>query len=149
MSTSQPTDGAAPEDAVGDEVVVYRLIPTWQCAVVNGAWEFQSAAFDNASPTFEGDSTKDMSVVLGDRLEALDRVPEALPAETGWAGPHWGVAALEVAFLRHQEEQEVLRTPEPEEPAHGDVRGTKNTKRRRRIKQHANWIVRPATPPLP
>ena len=109
-------------------------------------WEFQSGAFDNATPEGPDDSPDDMSVALGDTLEAFGRVPTSLPTDTPWASEEWGVAALETAFLRHQEGQEILRTPKAEEPAHGDVRGRKNQKRRRRLKAHANWVVRPAAP---
>jgi hypothetical protein len=71
-------------------VLVYRLIPVWRCEVVNGAWEFESGAFDNASSEHEHESRDDMSVVLGDTLAASQRVPEALPWETSWAGDDWG-----------------------------------------------------------
>ena len=131
-------------------MVVYRMVPTSWCDVVDGKWEFQSGAFDNATPQHSDESADDMSVVLSDTLEALGRDPEALPAETVWAGEHWGVACLEVRYLRHHEEQEIRRTPQQDEPAHGDVRGKKHSKRRKRMKAHASWIVRPAaSPPTP
>ena len=128
-------------------MLVYRLIPVWWCDVIEGQWEFQSGAFDNATPEHEHESPDDMSVVLDDTLGALHRTPEALPTDTSWAGDQWGVAALEASFLRHSEEQELRRTPEDEEPAHGDVRGKKGHKRRRRLKRQATWVVRPAAPP--
>lgn len=130
-----------------DEVFVYRLIPVSWCQAVDGEWEFQSGAFDNATPEHEDDSPDDMSVVVGDTLAALHRAPEALPAETPWADDEWGVAALQAAFLRHSEEQKLRRTPNDDERAHGDVRGKKGHKRRRRLKRHATWVVRPAAPP--
>jgi hypothetical protein len=130
-----------------DDMVVYRLVPCWSCDVVDGAWEPQSCAFDNASPEDSADCDRDMSVVLQDTLTALERIPEDLPADTGWAGDQWGVAAVPVAYLRHEEDQTIWRTPEVDEPAHGDVCGTKNTKRRRRIRKQATWIVRPAVAP--
>lgn len=129
---------------MGDDVLVYRLVPIWACDGTSGDWEFQSNAFDNASPEHEGESPEDMSVVLGDTLSALQRVPRRLPQETPWAGDEWGVAALEVRFLRDEEQQEVLRTPNEDEPAHGDVRGRKKKNCRRRLKNGAHWIVRPA-----
>lgn len=132
-----------------DETLVYRLVPVASCDAVDGEWEFQSGAFDNATPLTDDESPDDMSVVLGDALEADDRVPERLPFETTCAGDPelWGVAVLQVGFLRKDEEQEVLRTPKQDELAHGDVRGTKNTKRRRRLKKHARWVVQPAKRP--
>ena len=126
---------------------VYRLIPVSWCDVIDGRWEFQSGAFDNATPEGEHESPDDMSVVLGDTLAGLHRVPEELPADTVWASDEWGVAALQAGFVRHQEDQELLRTPKDDELAHGDVRGKKGHNRRRRLKKHATWIVRPATPP--
>jgi hypothetical protein len=117
--------------------------------LINGEWEFQSGAFDNASPMSDGESSDDMSVVVGDTLAALDRVPTALPREApACAGSpeEWGVAVLCARFLRHEESQELLRTPIEGEPAHGDVRGKKNLKRRRRLKKHADWVVQPARP---
>jgi hypothetical protein len=132
----------ADDSPVDDDVVVYRLVPTTWCDVIEGAWEFQSGAFDNSS----GDAN-DMSVVLGDTLAALNGDPEELPETTAW-----GVAALEVAYLRHQEEQRIGRSPvagsiELRDRAHGDVIGPKNAKRRKRLKRHAWWVVRPALPP--
>jgi hypothetical protein len=91
-----------------------------------------------------------MSVVLGDTLSAFGRQPSGLPAESvvcAGAPEDWGVAVLEVAFLRQSEEQEILRTPEDAEPAHGDVRGTKGSGRRKRLKAHADWVIQPARPP--
>jgi hypothetical protein len=144
MSTSPRHD--APDPPVGD-VLVYRLVPTHWCSVVEGQWEFQSAAFDNATPETEDECPDDMSVVLGDTLASLERSPGALPAETPWAGDEYGVAVLEAKFLRDEEQQRMFRTPKAEEPAHGDVCGKKNFKRRRRLKKHARWLVRPAAEP--
>jgi hypothetical protein len=128
-------------------VLVYRLIPTYWCEAVDGQWEFKSGAFDNATPGEEGESPDDMSVIVGDTLAALGRIPDAIPAETPWAGDDYGVARLEVGWLREEAKQETLRSPEEEEPAHGDVRGKKNGKRRKKLKAHARWVVRPTTPP--
>jgi hypothetical protein len=137
----------APDPPVGDDVLVYRLVPTHQCDVIEGQWEFQSAAFDNASPEAADDCPDDMSVVLGDTLASLGRSPEALPTDTPWAGEDYGVAVLRVGYLSDEEQQVVLRTPEDAEPAHGDVCGKKGSKRRKRLKKHASWAVRPAADP--
>jgi hypothetical protein len=134
---------------VPDDGCVYRLIPVGSCSVINGQWEFQSGAFDNASPLDDAESPLDMSVALGDTLKSRGRSPEHLPVETPCAGEPelWGVAVLQVGYLCNEEEQEILRTPQEDEPAHGDVRGVKNTKRRRRLKKHAEWVIRPALQP--
>jgi hypothetical protein len=118
--------------------------------VVDGEWEFQSAAFDNATPLTDDEPPHDMSVALSDTLGALDRAPERLPYDGACPDDdpdRWGVAVLRVDFLRNKEQQEILRTPRDDEPAHGDVRGTKNSSRRRRLKKHAEWVVRPASQP--
>jgi len=123
---------------------LYRLVPTDQCDVIEGEWEFQSAAFDNN----DGD---DMSIVLDDTLQALGRTPADLPERTfpNQEG-RWGIAVIhDAGYLRDDEEQEIRRTPrteEPEEPAHGDVRGKKGGKRRKRIKKRAEWVLRLSAP---
>jgi hypothetical protein len=145
------SDLPGPGDPIADDVRLYRLVPITQCDVIEGEWEFQSAAFDNATPRDPSESSDDMSVVLSDVLELLSREPAALPQETPWieAEDHWGVAVLETSFVRGEEAQEVRRTPEPDERAHGDVRGTKNSKRRKRLKKHARWVIQPAAPSSP
>jgi hypothetical protein len=75
LSTEPHPELPDPNSAVDDEVFVYRLIPVWWCDVIEGKWEFQSGAFDNATPEHEHESPDDMSVVLGDTLAALARSP--------------------------------------------------------------------------
>jgi hypothetical protein len=66
-----PKDLPADDTPVEGTVPIYRLVKTTQCSVEAGQWEFQSGAFDNN----EGD---DMSVVLGNTLEAMGRLPDDL-----------------------------------------------------------------------
>lgn len=144
---SHPPPAIPADDApIPDELPLYRLVPVAQCLVVDGEWEFQSGAFDNISGNL------DMSVILSDTLAAYNRVPDDLPHRL-FPNNHerWGVAVIdETRFLRDDLEQEVLRTPDrPDEPAHGDVRGTKGPTRRKRIKKHATWVFPPRTPPPP
>jgi hypothetical protein len=151
LSTQQQPRASEPDSSVDDAVRIYRLVPTWNCQPVNGEWEFQSGAFDNATPMNAEESADDMSVVLGDTLAALARLSTALPNEAPACVENpdeWGVAVLEARFLKQDESQEIRRTPLDGEPAHGDVRGKKNLKRRRRLKKHANWVVQPARPPM-
>ena len=115
--------------------------------MVDGQWEFQSGAFDNATPMSADEPPDDMSVVLGDTLEILGRSANRLPLETPWTDEKWGVAVLEASYVRGEIGQEIFRTPEEREPAHGDVRGKKTSKKRKRLKAHARWLVRPAAPP--
>jgi hypothetical protein len=134
---------------VDDETLVYRLIPVSSCDVIDGRWEFQSGAFDNSTPLVEGERDDEMSVILGDTLEAVERTPDALPVETPCSGSPelWGVAKLRAGFLREDLKQSLHRTPKDDEPAHGDVRGAKNPKRRKKLKRHAEWVVEPQVPP--
>jgi hypothetical protein len=129
---------------VPDPTPLYRLVPTDHCDPVDGAWVFQSGAFDN-------NDDDDMSIVLDDTLQALGRIPDDLPDRTfpGQEG-RWGVAVIhDAGYLRNDLEQEVRRTPraeEPPEPAHGDVHGRKNGNRRKKIKARAEWVLEPAAP---
>lgn len=136
---SEPADLPADDAPVADDVALFRLVPTDQCNSVDGEWEFQSAAFDN-------NDAEDMSVVVGDTLARLTRVPEDLPERIFQDPGRWGVAVLVTRYVRHEEAQEVLRTSTVEERAHGDVRGPKNSKRRKRLKKHAEWVIRPHAP---
>src|SRR4051812_728805 len=115
-SSSQALLEAHPElpavdEPVGDGLALYRLVPTVQCEVVDGEWEFQSAAFDNATPETEEEHPDDMSVLLGDVLALLEREPASLPVELPWTNEHWGVAVLEAGYVRNEEGQELRRTP--------------------------------------
>lgn len=139
-SLSLPADDAP----VGQDVPLYRLVPTDSCDAIEGKWVFQSAAFDNATPLTSDEHPDDMSVVLGDTLTALERVPQGLP-QTRPDSERWGVAVL-LAEHVYEQQQAVLRTPSDEEPAHGDVRGRKGQKLRRRLKKKARWVVPPGAP---
>jgi hypothetical protein len=132
----------ADDAPVPDPTRIFRLVPTDYCEVGDdGEWVFQSGAFDNN----DGD---DMSVALGDTLEALGRTPDDLPERTFPQQPErWGVAVVEAGYLKNDEEQEIRRTPTHEERAHGDVRGRKRGNRRKRIKKHAAWVFPPSAAP--
>jgi hypothetical protein len=136
-----------PNLPVGNDVLLYRLVSTHWCDVVDGQWEFQSGAFDNTTPQSPDESPDDMSVVLGDTLQLLGRDPTNLPDDTPWTDDDWGVAVLRAGYVTNDEKQQVRRTPEELEPAHGDVRGKKGSKRRKRLKAHAQWVIRPAAEP--
>lgn len=132
-------------NSVHDEVWLYRLIPVTLCEAVEGEWQFRSGAFANSTePGFE----KEMSIVLDDALSEHARRPEDLP---DFSFPdeadQWGVAKLRTDCARAIPEQEIVRSPNADEPAHGDVLGIKNTKRRKKFKKCASWVVEPATPP--
>lgn len=145
MSTPPRSQLPAPDDPIADDEHVYRLVKISACKAIEGRWEFQSGAFDNSTPSNDSERDDEMSVVLGDTLSALGRLPQNLPGESALAGDAevWGVAALNVGFLRKYEEQDIHRSQSADEPAHGDVRGQKNAKRRKRLKKHAKWVIEP------
>lgn len=135
------------DEWVGDDVWLYRLVPTYFCERGEDGWEIGSAAFSNSTePGFE----EEMSVVLGDTLIWLDRLPEDLPTFTFPADAEheqWGVAKLLTETVRTSiRDQEIVRSPTDDEPAHGDVCGPKNPKRRKRFKKNASWVIEPAAP---
>jgi len=134
-----------PDEPVTGDTPIYRLVPVEQCEVVEGAWIFRSGAFDNSSmPGFENE----MSVILGDTLAALGRDPGELPRRAYPEQPgRWGLAVLRASCVTSVPEQTIRRSPTPEECAHGDVVGAKNTKRRKRLKRCATWVFPPATAP--
>lgn len=141
---SGPANLPEDDDPIGDAVPIYRLVPVDQCVVLNGAWMFRSGAFDNSS--LEG-HTNEMSVVLGDTLAALTRDPSALPQRAyPDESERWGVAVLMCECILTVNGQTIGRTRTPEEPAHGDVFGAKNPKRRQKLKKCATWVVAPASP---
>ncbi len=131
-------------DQVDDEVWLYRLIPVALCELVEGQWQFRSGAFANSTePGYENE----MSIVLGDTLADHERQPEDLPEFSFPGGAEeWGVAKLRTDCARAIPEQEVLRSANSAEPAHGDVVGVKGSKRRKKFKRCASWVVQPATP---
>lgn len=141
-----------PEPVIVDEdILVFRMVKTSQCRRKGGEWEFQSNAFVANSPAPEDPNGPkvDMSVVLGDTLEAEGRKPENLPnpdeGARALSGPEWGVAVIPANALREKVNQTILRTPDlPDEPAHGDVRGRKRRQERSAMKENAEWVVRPA-----
>lgn len=88
-----------------------------------------------SSAVFTGDR---MSVLLGDTMEAEGRPPvQALDDH-----PNYFLVSISASDARAQE-QEVERTPIPEEPAHGDVVGKKTRGRRRALRDAAEWAKSP------
>lgn len=139
--------GLPADDApIAGDTPIYRLVPTEQCFVDGGEWQFQSAAFDNT--TVAGyEEMLEMSVVIGDTLEALDRDPRDLPRVAyPYEAERWGVAVLRASCIREVNEQTIRRSPTAAERAHGDVIGKKNSSRRKRLAACAEWLVPPLRP---
>lgn len=79
-----------------------------------------------------------MSIVLGDGLREANRDPETVVQSY----PGYGLVAIQAGEARAQE-QRILRSPDPDEPAHGDVWGEKPGRVQRQLAKCAQWIVQP------
>ncbi len=125
--------------SVQDGTLLYRRIRrdwvVWDDS--RGCWRPSRIAFQNV----------EMSVALGDTLEAMGREPEDVLV----ASPGEYLVALTAGFVRtHQ--QQVVRDPVDDEPAHGLVVGEKDhpASRRKKFAQEAAWVKAPteeAPPP--
>lgn len=81
---------------------------------------------------------QEMSVFMGDTMEEEGREPlDALTKE-----PTFFLVAITAADAVAAE-QEVMRTPLDDEPAHGDVVGKKTRGRRRALARAATWLKAP------
>ncbi len=82
----------------------------------------------------------EMSVVLGDQLEAAGRSPESA------VGRHTDdFLVCGTAQCVRDEEQGVVHTEKDDEAAHGDVVGNKPKPRARRFANGARWVIEPPT----
>lgn len=126
-----------PEDDVSipNPTLLYRWVPPNHIRRTDNGVECRDGAFKN----FPNPETLRMSIVLEDTLRALDREP----ASVLQGRPGYGLVALTAEQVR-EAEQRVVRSPTPEEPAHGDVWGTKTPSRRRHFAQLARWVVVPS-----
>ena len=131
----------AADAPVLDDVLLYRAVHSerlvWdderQCRRIS------SAAFMNTS------GTSDMSVVLGDQLHEDRRAPGSILASFT---PDHGLVSLTAGIVRSLE-QAVVRSPNNAEPAHGDVVGKKNGRRRRELAAVARWVCPPLSEQRP
>ncbi|MDP1795473.1 MAG: hypothetical protein Q8K63_15145 [Acidimicrobiales bacterium] len=130
------------DSTVGDAEKILRRVPPWQVKWDAGAQQpvISSAAFDDDSD--DGPMSVYFDSALGQmNMTAADTLRDQA------AG--FGVAALTVAAVR-EEEQVVVRDPDPGapahacDPAHGLVAGTKNSKRRKRLRNQAAWEIVPS-----
>jgi hypothetical protein len=130
--------GDADDPSIADTTAIYRRVPPQHCRFVDGDVEVRDGAFKN----FPKPERKRMSVVLGDRLVALQRDPRTILE--GYE--HCGVVVLRAGRLRHEEDQTIQRTPTADEPAHGDVIGEKSAARKKHLAAMAEWVIKPPPP---
>jgi hypothetical protein len=121
-----------PDDpSITDDTLLYRRVTEQHYRQDVDGWTFTSGLFDNTS-----DGKQEMSVVIASKLAEDGRTIEDLAVSgTGWV-------AITAGAVRH-EGQAVAHAPETDEPAHGAVCGTKGTKKRRRMKEAAEWVIYP------
>lgn len=124
-----------PDDdpSITDDTELYRRVRPLPDQIVpdenRGCVRVTSAAFIGQT---------EMSVVLEDTLRAEGREPP--DALRDYPGDF--LVALKAGFVR-EKGQGVVRTPRPEEPAHGDVLGKKTRGTARAFAEAACWIVAP------
>ena len=96
-------------------------------------WRPTSASFDN-----HRDSSHNMSIVLGDDLDAAERdVTSVLEGHPGFL-----LAAI-TAKVARDNHQSVARDPLPQEPAHGLVVGRKSKGIKSKLAKAAEWVIPP------
>jgi hypothetical protein len=119
---------------IDDELELYRrvTVPDWLVPDENRDCTRLSSAAFSADP---------MSVVIDDTLRASGREPVDILDRY----PSDYLVALTVGLVR-EHEQQVIRSPIPDEPAHADVVGKKTKGRRRAFATAATWIVGPDNP---
>lgn len=136
-----PGDDSAGEDApdydslpddltIGNDEVLWRRVkPAFYRAEPDALPRIFSGAFANG--------TKPPSPMSAD-LASIAKDP----THTQKGDPASGVVEISVAALR-QEEQKVVRDPEPDNDAHVLVIGAKSDNRRNRLRKQAKWVLLP------
>jgi hypothetical protein len=133
------------ETPIPDETALYRRINP-DPAAPHLVWDDNLNCRRISTGAFRD---PDLSVVLGDRLEALQRQPETVL--DGYAD-YYLVVFRARAATDADPGLTVLRDPTPSEPAHGAVRGKKRKPVMRAIARACEWVVKPddgCEPPYP
>lgn len=131
-SEEEPVD----DESVDGETLLYRWVHPDFIRSVEDGYEVRDGAFKN----FPNKELLRMSVVIEDRLVALDRDAESI-LDGQPAG--YGLVSLTADQVR-EEQQRIERTPLESEPAHGDVWGKKTEGRRRRFAKMSQWVAGPS-----
>lgn len=128
-------DGPVDDVSIDNSTLLYRWVAPAHIRRTEAGLECRDGAFKN----FPNPETLCMSIVLDDTLRAHEREPDSILVTR----PGYGLVALTAGEVREAEQQRVLRSPRPEELAHGDVWGEKTAGRRRRLAQMARWVIQP------
>jgi hypothetical protein len=129
------------DDPIADEILLYRRINP---AAPHVVWDENFGCHRISTGAFRD---PDMSVGIGDTLEALLRDPTTLLQ--GYQGQYLVSFAAGVA---KDNGLEVIRSPSGAEPAHGSVRGKKSKPVLRALAAACAWTVTPdgaCEPPYP
>src|SRR4051794_27216980 len=126
MASSAPSDPVP----LGPDTLLWRRIPAFHIGFDKnrGCRVVSSAAFDDDS---DGEP---MSVVIA----RPGRAPEEVLR--GHAG--YGLVAFSVQ-VAESADQEILRAPMLDEPDHAHISGPKTSSRRKRLRDGAQWVLRP------
>lgn len=129
-----PDPSLVDDPAIGDTAVLWRRIhPAWIIMDDNaGQMRVSSAAFDDSS------DGSPLSVLLADVVIQTNRNAQDIVAKyEGYA-----LAAIDAGLVR-KNGQGVAATPEPDEPAHGSVFGSKTKANKRGMAKAAVWVIKP------
>lgn len=130
------TTDQGPEDdgSIHPPTLLYRWVAPAHIRRTDAGVECRDGAFKN----FPNPAALLMSVVIEDTLREHHRQPGSVLD----GRPGYGLVALTAGQVRGLE-QRIMRSPLPDELAHGDVWGEKPVSRRRRLAQAAEWIIVP------
>jgi hypothetical protein len=124
------------EAVLSHERLLRRIHPKWKVPDYNShRWRVSSAAYDDSE---DGSPT---SVSLEQTL-IQQGLPITLPLQ-GHEG--YTLAAVTMGFARTVQ-QGIQRDPQPNDPSHALLFGTKTKSVRRKLAENSEWIVAPQEP---
>lgn len=118
-----PDDAPVPED-----MSLYRRVHPSEIV-----WNDNDGCLRPGSGVFKD---PEMSVHLDDALQDEGRKPESVLS----GKPQHSLVSLTAGFVK-SEEQDVRRTPTPDDASHGEVCGSKSQARRKRFARAAQFVV--------
>jgi hypothetical protein len=128
-----PDDPSIPDDAR----LLRRIIPEWIVIDQNThSIRVSSAAFSNS--TAEDGTEEGMSVFIEGVLVNCGRSAASVLVEYQTNS----LIAIRAGWVRSHQ-QGVVADPLPDEPAHAQVMGAKNSNTRRKLAKQYEWIVEP------
>jgi hypothetical protein len=122
------------DPTISDDADLWRRIfPKWKVLDANqGGYRVSSAAF------YDSEDGTPLSLVLASGVRETGRTAQDIIK--GYDG--YGVAVIQAKVPRSRQ-QIVVRTPEPDEPAHLSVIGPKTDSNRKAMAKAARWVLMP------